>query len=173
MPNTAHNNGPTDEQLEKTGYWVAILCTTALGPTGLQLFIQILPDYGKLSTDAWKAMFQVFVLSAPLVIAVAVTTVAVIRNWLSINNPDWRTGAVCVFWIFALFLSNVGVGMGPVVMQDVVKGGHPLARVVVNIGAGYFKTYGSFLFISAVALGIWLAFATNKYMAKHLEELDS
>ena len=145
MSDPQHVGRPSDDdaQIQRSGWWVGLLCACALGPTGWQLVLKILPEHRTLNEAAIQAMFQVFILTGPLVLSVGLTTVILLRKWIDPETPA-VVFVPALILLGSLLLSNfASFGIGPVKPEEILPYSGGLATAfafIVNILFGLCKS---------------------------------
>ncbi|MEO8505506.1 MAG: hypothetical protein ABI609_16545 [Acidobacteriota bacterium] len=133
------------------GMVALVISTLTLG--GQAVFLRLVKsDVSEASADT---LFQVFVQTAPLTIAVAIVGLAIIRKWVD----GFLKVVLLSAWV--LFASlQLGSRLGR--MGKLPTLGNGVLSVVFGATAFYWKIYGPSLFVSALVLGGFLAWVVNK-----------
>ena len=170
MDTHEQHNQISNDHLEKSGWLVALICAMAL-PAGGTLVSEVLQGGGELNEAALTAMSQVFLLSAPLVLAVGLSSIVVMREWTD-RDSGKVMGLLLAIWGSAFFLSVIGVGVEIVWSFDKVTHGPAIARFIGNFLVHYYLALGPALFVASILLGIWLGVVTNQSLDQSLSEIE-
>jgi hypothetical protein len=160
-------NSASDEQLRVAGWCVAFICAVALPTGAAKLLPGIVSNPGKLNEDTAQAMFQVFVLTGPLVLAATLATLCAMRKWFG-EKAIWALASVS---FGAWLLGRLGLGIAPAIPQHIQNLGHPALTVVGFVLKGYAEVTGWLLTIVSVFLGCFFGWVSNTRMPREWRQL--
>jgi len=149
-----------DERLLKAGWWIALLYSAPTLP--IPILVGKLTHPEKMGVSEVLTLVDLFLLTAPLTVGVAVIALGHIREWSFFvwDSSSLARWSAPVIVLSVTTLLGAWLGYGEVKPVTVWDSTFPPARLV-NILAGYLVAYGPFTFLSSVALGGYIAWVIN------------
>jgi hypothetical protein len=171
------------QDVQRAGFraWAAI--TLIAAPT-LPTIVTVMTSERRAGMDEAQAILQIFLLTFPLTLGVAIDAFILLLLAKCDALPDDRArgegpytgqmmlfgGLVLIFGLSALLGNWLGMGVGPVEMPKAEIKGHPMSWVnwLLGLLTNYFVLYGPQLFFSSLVVGAFTGWATAMKLLPNL-----
>ena len=160
---SANGNGEFKRRFQTAGWLVGVFCLIALAVgtkagVDAKTAIEVLQDGGEVGAGTAQVMFQLGMLTLPLVIASGIFTFLLARKVLA--GPAAMPVLLLLLLGSAWLTKEIGVGIEVNISAQDLKGGQ--ARAVLTALTAYWTAYTPLPFLAAIALGVWLGVGANK-----------